>query len=260
MLLLGGAAPSLHAQALGYRASWFRCAIYDERRTADVRSETAGRARQESVRRSGVLVFLAADGAGADSIPMEAWYDSLALVRRTPDGDLAPDTDGMLGGRFAGLLLPDGGWRAQRRPFVPADVAEASDVGATLDDLLPRLPAFGLRPGGKWRDTTGAEFERLADSLDAGGTSLVRLVRRVERQGRPVLATGEAGPGATEQISREEQVLLHPVEGVLLLERRISVSTDLPAGPTVRSPVKASVVERLSLTRRREARPMDGCP
>jgi hypothetical protein len=255
LLTVGAAAPAA-AQMIAWRADQFACAVFDERRTTDIRSETAGRARQETVRRAGVFVITA--DRSAEGAALIAFYDSLALERLTPDGPFRPDTDGLLGGQFVGTLSPEGVWTATQRPFVPNAVAEVSNVAAMMDDLLPRLPAFPLREGGKWRDAVGAETERLADSLAADGTRLWRLTRRLTVRGRPMLAMGVAGDGAEETTEREERVLLHPTLGLLQLERRVSVTTDLPVGPTVRTPMKAGVVERLGL-RRRIGAVVDGC-
>lgn len=287
LLLTVGAAAPTSAQAIAWRAEQFACAVFEERRTTDIRSETAGRARQETVRRAGVFIVTvdrSEDGARSTArasreagvrapsdstdpavpvdslpdVPLMAFYDSLALERLTPDGPFRPDTDGMLGGQFVGRLSPDGVWIGTQRPFVPNAVAEVSNVAATMDDFFPRLPAFALREGGRWRDASGAETERLADSLAADGTKLLRLMRRLTVRGRPSLATGVAGEGAEETTEREERMLLHPKLGLLQLERRVSVTTDLPVGPTVRTPMKAGVVERSGL-RRRIGAVVDGC-
>ncbi len=101
-------------------------------------------------------------------VAFDAWYDSLALARGSPAGELRPDTDGLLGGRYRGLLGPDGGYTAQARPFVPDEVAEVADLGAALDDLLPPLAPVALAPGQTWRGPSTV-IRRLADTAGAGG-------------------------------------------------------------------------------------------
>ena len=56
----------------------------------------------------------------APAIALEAWYDSLALSRESPETKLSPDTDGLLGGRYRGRLRSDrplyGAWPARSSP------------------------------------------------------------------------------------------------------------------------------------------------
>lgn len=258
-VLASGAVQLASAQApIEWKADWFGCAVFDEGRTSNVRTDVAGLTREETIRREGRLVLRA--DAPAASVPMAltAWYDSLVLSRRSLDGDLRPDLDVVLGGRFVGTLSPGGRYTASRRPFVPDAVRDVSDIAATLDDLLPPLPTFALREGGRLSDTTGARFERLADST-AGSARLLRLLVRTEWD-RPLgLATGDAGPGAREMGRRESRLTIEPARGLLRLERSTFTEGALPRSPDVRGPIRASLDERLVLQRRFEVR-VDDCP
>lgn len=236
----------MSAQAVGYRAEQFACATYLERARADLRSETGGGIRDEAILREGRWRMLGSADNGVTRV--EAWYDSLSLVRRTPGGDLVPDTDGVLGGRFRGELSPDGRWTASARPFVPTGVGEVTDVAAAFDEVLPRLPGFDLRAGGEWKDSTGKRFERQADSL-AGGAPVIRLRYALERDGAAPLRLAAPVAGATQHVRTEGTILWSAPRGLLRHERTNEVETFVPAGDLFPSPVRSRVVERFTLER-----------
>ncbi len=115
------------------------CFAYGERVTATSRSEAGGRRREVTVAREGVLRLLVAPAPGG--LAIEAWYDSLAVRVRAPEGETAPDASGLIGGRWRGTLDSTGAWDESARPFVPDDVRAAMDLGALLADFFPRGPA-----------------------------------------------------------------------------------------------------------------------
>src|SRR6185503_3571497 len=161
----------------GYTPDQWRCVSLHERSRAVLEAQTGLRRRRETLTRDGLwrlrgLPVLA-------GISVEAWYDSLTVSRTSPEGVLAPDTDGLLGGRYRGMLSPAGHYTPDARPFVPDEVAEVSDLGAALDDLLPPLPPSALAIGEHWRDGSGLELSRLPDSLVGG-----RVVRRLALRSR----------------------------------------------------------------------------
>ena len=80
-------------------------------------AETGLRRRRETLTRDGL--WRVRGRPAPAGISVEAWYDSLALSRESPEGELAPDTDGLLGGRYRGTLSPAGRYTADARPFVP---------------------------------------------------------------------------------------------------------------------------------------------
>lgn len=108
-----------------------------------VTTEMQGRRRVEELRRDGRLMVR---GTPSDSgILIEAWWDSLTLSRRADGSTLAPDASGMLGGRYRGLLAPDGRFTRSVAPWVPDDVAEVSDLSLALDDLFPDFSVGTMR-------------------------------------------------------------------------------------------------------------------
>jgi len=44
-------------------------------------------------------------------LAVEAWYDTLAVYREGPEGRYTPETGGILGGRYSGVLDPEGDYR-----------------------------------------------------------------------------------------------------------------------------------------------------
>jgi len=136
-------ATAARAQAPRYEAAQFSCAIFEVRVSTTVTTEMQGRRRVEVLRRDGRLLVR---GTPSDSgILIEAWWDSLTLSRRADGTTLAPDPSGMLGGRYRGLLTPDGHFTRSAAPWVPDDVAEVSDLTLALDDLFPDFGASTLR-------------------------------------------------------------------------------------------------------------------
>ena len=133
------------ARSFQYTAAQLDCATFREHSEGRLEAVTGARRRRETLRRDGVLHFRA--HPAGDAIAIEAWYDSLALTRESPEATLVPDTDGLLGGRFRGTLSAAGRYAVEARPFVPDEVAEVADVGGALDDLLPPLPPRALAVG-----------------------------------------------------------------------------------------------------------------
>ncbi len=164
-----------------YTPEQFRCVSLHEHSRAVLEAETGLRRRRETLTRDGL--WRVRGRSAPAGISVEAWYDSLALSRTSPEGVLAPDTDGLLGGRYRGTLSSAGRYTADARPFVPDEVAEVSDLGAALDDLLPPLPPSALTVGEQWRDGRGLELTRLPDSL-AGGRAVRRLALRSRSEAR----------------------------------------------------------------------------
>ncbi len=150
------------------------CFAYAERVLATTRSEAGGRRREVTVEREGRLLLAVSPAAGG--LAIEAWYDSLVLRVRAPEGEAAPDASGLLGGRWRGVLDSAGTWHESARPFIPDEVAAVMDLGPLLEDFLPHGPAHRVIA----RD----------DSLDTGRGRLA--ARTVGDEGR-TLAWGD-GP------------------------------------------------------------------
>lgn len=230
-----------------YTAAQLHCARFAESSRADVEAETAGRTRRAVAERDGILVFHARDTTGG--VALEVWYDSLALRHGTPDSLLSPDTDGLIGGRYRGLLGPRGAYRRLAAPFVPAQVAEAFDAAAALDEFFPRLPPGPLPPGGTWRDGEGLEIERLPDSSASGAALQRYLVRRGDERSQ-TLPEGDSVPVPLHQTTEEEwRVVWHPDAGLLRGERRALIHVSIPAGGRIRAPVRSRVEQRATYLR-----------
>src|SRR5439155_20055617 len=102
------------------------CARFEENSRGRIVVETAGQRRQETVGRFGRWSVRARDSAS--SIALEAWYDSLSVWREGPAGKSIPNTDGLLGGRYRGVLTSAGRYAVLARPFIPDEVAEVAEL------------------------------------------------------------------------------------------------------------------------------------
>src|SRR5919197_286923 len=118
-----------------YTAAQLQCTRFEEISHGRLVVESAGRRRLETVGRVGRWSLRARDTTAG--IALEAWYDSLSVWREGPTGKSIPDTDGLLGGRYRGVLSPAGRYAPVARPFIPDEVAEVAELGGALADLLP---------------------------------------------------------------------------------------------------------------------------
>ena len=144
-MLLGVGAQSAPA----YTAAQLDCATYLEQVRTEIQSRVGTVVREERAGRDGVLILRA---EGADSLlEIVAWYDSLALWREGPEGRITPDAEGLLGGRWRGILDRSGHYSSRATPFVPDEVAEIAELRGVLQDFLPLLPDSALAPGAKYR-------------------------------------------------------------------------------------------------------------
>lgn len=165
------------AQAPAYTAGALECARFSETVRGTLESAFGTVRRTEAVGRDGILVVRATpDSAG---LVLEAWYDTLAVFREGPEGRFMPEAAGLLGGRYLGILDPDGDYLASATPFVPVGVRDVFDFGRVLLHFFPPLPATALRPGAEWTDHAGLTIWRLADSAATPGpVSRYRWIRR----------------------------------------------------------------------------------
>jgi len=200
------------------------CGTWRERVTTTLRSQLGVRDRLEEVRREGVLqVRTSPDTGGA---LLEAWYDSLALRRSSPEGTLIPETDGFLGGRYGGVLTAEGRYRRSEVPFVPGPVSEVTDLQGTLDDFFPRLPSRSLAVGELDRQEDMA-LERLSDSA-----GLARL--RWSRTGGPDTVVADSGQVRAIQEVREIGALTwHRTTGPVGWTRSLTIDADVRGGTAI---------------------------
>jgi hypothetical protein len=230
-----------------YSAAQLDCATFLEHSGARLQAETGSRRRRETLARDGVLRLRA---TAADSgIAIEAWYDSLALSRESPETTLVPDTDGLLGGRFRGTLSPTGQYAVRTRPFIPDEVAEVADVGLTMDDLLPPLPPPPMAVGRRWTNGEGLELERLPDSVAAGRT-IHRLALRAHSKSDAASIRGDTTQlAATATTAEDGEVDWDPERGLLRRRRHLVIETTVPAGGPLKLPLRSRLEQEVELVR-----------
>lgn len=249
-LAAGGPAPAQQRAATApfrYTAVQLDCATFSDHSRARLEAETGGRRRRETLTRSGVLRFRA--HAAGDDVGVEAWYDSLALSRESPETTLTPDTDGLIGGRFRGRFSPTGGYTVETRPFVPDEVGEVADVGGTLEDLFPPLPSGALGVGQSWSDGAGLGLRRLADS-SANGRTIRRLALRLRARTDTASIRGDTTRLPAAELTTEDgQVDWDPERGLLRRTRHIVIETSVPAGGPLKLPFRSRLEQEEELVR-----------
>lgn len=154
----------LAAQVPAYTPVQLACVRFDIRVTTHVTTDLQGRRRVEELRREGRLTLRGTAAEGG--IAIEAWWDSLTLWRRADGRTLRPDAEGILGGRYRGVLSLSGRFTRSAAPWVPDDVAEVSDLSVALDDLFPDFAAGTVR---KLSGSGGRERFRLLASKEVDG-------------------------------------------------------------------------------------------
>ncbi|NNG17588.1 MAG: hypothetical protein HKM89_14020 [Gemmatimonadales bacterium] len=152
---------------LEYRLSVLACARFAVSVQTSIRSDLGRQQRNERVQWSGTLVVTAGDSA--DALVVEAWFDSLSAVRDTPGATLRPDPDGLIGGRYAGVLTRAGRYSARLQPFIPSGLAEVYDFRRVPELLWPPLPPGPLVVGESWEGDEAWVVRRLSDSTMAAG-------------------------------------------------------------------------------------------
>jgi hypothetical protein len=207
-----------------------------------------------TVERDGIWSFRARDTSGG--VAVEAWYDSLALRRRSGGQEVTADTDGLIGGRYRGVLAPDGAYTEHAKPFVPDEVAELADLSTAAGDLLPSLPTRPLAPGESWTDSM-LTITRLPDTAVAGRpVTHFRLKSRGES--RETVPRGDTVPIPVRQtVEEESEVYWSAASGLVRRLRAITVEATVPSGGRVRQPVRSRVEQHVELTRLPAAR---SCP
>jgi hypothetical protein len=245
-------ATPVSAQVPAYAAAQLHCSRWVETSRSEAETSAGGRAGSASAGRDGRWSFRARDTSGG--VALEGWYDSLVVWRRADETKLAPDTDGLIGGRFRGLLGSDGGYTSLTRPFVPDEVAEAADVSVVLDDFFPPLPPGRLAPGEAWH-RAGTEIRRLHDTTVAG-RRLARYSFRSRRERTETLLHGDTVPIPVQQTTSEEgEFAWDSGSGLAWRSRDIVVETAIAAEGRIRRPVRSRVVQRVELARL----PRSGC-
>lgn len=234
-----------HTQEL-YNSAQLSCAAWRETVHAIITTQIGGQTRHEETGEDGTMVVIGRDSAGG--LALEAWFDSLAVFRDAAEGHLAPETDGVIGGRFRGFLTPQGRYLGRQVPFIPPEVAEVVHLAVALDDLLPELAPVSLISGASWSDGAGLTIRRLEDSI-AAGASLRRYELRHTIPDRPLPAPDSTGIDVVQGEDHRGIFVWHPDHGLLRWDREIVIRTLVPPGRDIRQAVRAKVVEHMVLDR-----------
>lgn len=230
----------------GYTALQLDCTRWAESSRSEIETVTHRASQKAAAGREAHWVFRARDTTGG--VALEGWHDSLAVWRRADSVEVAPDTDGLIGGRYRGRLGPRGAYVATARPFVPDEVAEVAELSGALDDLFPPLPPVSLEPGKSWRGT-GLEISRLSDSI-AGRRALRRYALRARRDTNETVPHGDTLPIPIRQTTTEEgELIWDPAEGLVGRTREIVVEATITAEGRIRRPVRSRVVQHVELRR-----------
>src|SRR5215212_7120894 len=149
-------------KALRYDSKQLDCAQFLESAESHIVTQSGGRDQEQRSGRRGVWRFRAQ--SASEDVALEGWLDSLTLWRRSAETNIRPDTDGLIGGRYRGLLTRSGIYSSRVQPFIPDEVAEVAGMATALDDFFPRVPPVRLRVGQVWHDSLGLAIKRLPDS------------------------------------------------------------------------------------------------
>jgi hypothetical protein len=235
-----------------YSAAQLHCARFLESSRSEIQTESAGGGIEATMERDGVWSFRARDTTGG--IALEAWYDSLSLRRRSEGQEVTADTDGLIGGRYRGLLSPAGEYVEHARPFLPDEVAELADLSTAARDLLPPLPPGALQPRESWTDSA-LTLTRMPDTLLAGRSLLhFRLASHAEV--RETMPRGDTVPiPVSQRVEEEGDIYWSPTSGLVRRLRVIAIEATVPSGGRVRQPVRSRVEQRVELTRLPSRRP-----
>ena len=251
-----GPSSSVRAQdqnGLSYNAKQLDCTQFVETAESHILTQSGRHEREQRSGRRGVWRFRAQPAK--DGVALEGWLDSLTLWRRSAETTIRPDTDGLIGGRYRGVLSRSGIYSGRTQPFVPDEVAEVAGMATALDDLFPRLPSGTLRTGEEWQDSPGLKIRRMPDSA-LSGVPLYRFALEESRENRS--AATERDTIALKQVMRERGMFYwHPQAGMIARERTIVIETSVPASRTVGPAVRSRIEQRISLQRDLRVPPTD---
>jgi len=223
------------------------CARYRQEVRSVIELEGGRRRSRETTGRDGILSLQATPRDSG--LGLEAWFDTLAVWREGEGERLEPDTDGVIGGRFLGVLSRQGAYTEVDRPFVPDEVAQVADVGDALAELLPPLPGKALALGASWEDDFGTVITRIQDGRSDG-----RPVQRYRLNRRSATEESRLLPDSTQvRANRQESetgIFAWSNElGMVRWEREISITVDVPAGGLVRRPFRTRITQVVTIGR-----------
>jgi hypothetical protein len=167
------------------------------------------------------------------------------MVWRTEaTGQRAVDTDGVIGGRFLGLLDPEGRYSRIDAPFVPGEIAEITNLTAALDDFFPPVPGTSLDPGQRWQDSTGWIISRQSDQKN-----LQRYRMLGHRTLHPRLG-GDSLADTAQQVEQETALMLwDPAAGLMGWDRSIEAEAAIPASDELPHGAQTRVEQTIRLER-----------
>lgn len=232
---------------VAYAPQQLQCARFLETGESTIQTESAGRIRHQTSERRGYWQFRATRSGNA--LALEGWLDSLTLTRRSPETTISPDTDGLLGGRYRGVLSGTGTYTSEVLPFIPDEVAEVAGMATALEDFFPPLPVVQLEVEKSWTDSAGLTIRRLPDS-SLSGLPLFRFELRRKGETRVSAKRGDSLSVPHRQLSEEKgSFVWHPTLGLVRRDRHIVVQTSVPVSRTVRRPVRSRLEQRIVVTR-----------
>jgi len=196
----------------------FSDAAFQESAATTIRTQVGASTRVHTVGREGRWQFRAS--ADESGVRLESWYDALRLWRDADGAREEPDTDGLVGGRYRGVLSPDGRYTPSARPFVPDEVARVTDLADAMVLFLPPLPPVALAEAGRW-DGDGLRIVRRPDSLAAGEVlQRLRWVRQLADTARE--AAGDSASYQVRTVLHETGDLAwHPASRSRIEERTV---------------------------------------
>ncbi len=247
--LAAAAVSALSAQERGaarYLAEHLGCAAFKESVRTVLRGESGTAAVRNGAGREGVLLVTVRDSVG--TLVLDAWYDSLEVWRDTDAGREVPDLDGFLGGRYRGLLTPEGSYQPTRFPFVPGEVAEIADLAPVLEDFLPRLPGKELAVGAAWSDS-GFTIRRDRDHRAGGDTRHRYAWTATSRHGDRYPAADSLEVTIDQLVREEGHLLWSPRFGPLTWSRTIFITARIPATGGVKRSLRSTIEQRIDVVR-----------
>ncbi|HUL69644.1 MAG TPA: hypothetical protein VLT17_05315 [Gemmatimonadales bacterium] len=260
MLFSSGACLTVSSLALGsvlawashtgpvprYQAEQFECSNWIQQIRSDLRTDAARNERGQAGR-DAVWSFRAS--AAGDSITLEGWFDSLVVWRETNGERQAPNTDGLVGGRYQGRLGPFGGFRLVSGPFIPDEIRPVADLSDAAADLFPLLPLSPISVGVTLADSGRPAITRLQDSVGQQG----RIQRYRLSRTRKITSTRTMQDTLTVRVVEEETEngvwTWDPAAGLLGWNRQVEVDVTIPAQGPLRRAVHTRVDQRISLAR-----------
>jgi hypothetical protein len=165
-----------------------------------------------------------------------AWFDSLAISAKGPQGEMKPETDSALNRPFRLGLDARGRVKNVDAPKWPASLEGITDLSHQFDDFFLRLPVQPLKVGLAWSDTTTKtdsapeRFSRWMRAADyrverdtTVGTTAALVVRMKQKMSATISAPIPNQPMRSDaQLTGEEDgyFVFAPSTGRLIARRR----------------------------------------